>query len=173
MFPHCLSLPSLLLTLHIVIIAFHFLTPFFPACNELADFWSSATAKTHHIFRHKRRIFVENVPNNPSPSPLSQQPCAGQGRLILAVSRSHTMTSHSVGLLWKRDRPVAEHSTWQHTAFTRERHTIRRRDSNPQSQQAIGRRLLSQTARPLESAAHKSPCVLMPEEIEGFLTKTG
>jgi hypothetical protein len=31
-------------------------------------------------------------------------------------------TSHSVGLLWKRDRPVAETSTWQHTTLTRDKY---------------------------------------------------
>jgi hypothetical protein len=34
-------------------------------------------------------------------------------------SKTHT---HSVGLLWKRDRPVAVTSTWQHTTLTRNRH---------------------------------------------------
>jgi hypothetical protein len=48
----------------------------------------------------------------------------------------HTVDNpHSVGLLWTRDQPVAETSTWQHTTLTRDR-----RDSNPQSQQVSGRR---------------------------------
>jgi len=35
----------------------------------------------------------------------------------------HTMKHiHSVGLLWKWDRPVAENSTWQHTTLTTDRH---------------------------------------------------
>ena len=42
---------------------------------------------------------------------LVQQPNAGQGRLILEASRSHTVTPQSVGLLWTRDRPVAVTST--------------------------------------------------------------
>jgi hypothetical protein len=54
---------------------------------------------------------------------------------------SHIMTStRSVGLLWTRDRPVAETCTWQHTRFTGDRHPCPRRDSNPQSQLASGRR---------------------------------
>ena len=52
-------------------------------------------------------------------------------------SNTHT---HSVGLLWTSDQPIAETSTWQHTTLTRDRHPCRRRDSNPQSQQASGRR---------------------------------
>ena len=38
-----------------------------------------------------------------------------------------------VGLLWTRDRPVAETSTWQHTTLTKDRHLCFPRDSNPQS----------------------------------------
>jgi hypothetical protein len=57
-----------------------------------------------------------------------------------------------VGLLWTRDRPVAETSTWQHTTLTTEKHPCPQRDSNLQSQQAIGCRPTPQTARPLGSA---------------------
>jgi len=38
------------------------------------------------------------------------------------------------------DQPVAETSTWQHTTLTREKYPCPRWDSNPQSQQASGRR---------------------------------
>ena len=38
------------------------------------------------------------------------------------VSRSHSNTLHSIGLLWKGDQPDAETSTWQHTTLTRNRH---------------------------------------------------
>jgi len=45
----------------------------------------------------------------------------------------HTQTRHTPeGLLWTRDRPVAESSTWQHTTLTRDRHPCPRRDTNPQ-----------------------------------------
>jgi hypothetical protein len=43
-------------------------------------------------------------------------------------------TPQSAGLLWTRDRPVAEISTWQHTTLTRDKHTYPRWDSNPRSQ---------------------------------------
>jgi hypothetical protein len=80
---------------------------------------------------------------------VAEQPKAGQGRSIFEVSRSHTRTRPQlVGLLWASDRPVAETSTWQHTTLTRDRHPSSWRDSNPQSQQASGRRLSVQTARP-------------------------
>jgi len=71
---------------------------------------------------------------------LTQQPYSGLGRLIVEVSRSHADTPHSVGLLWTRDRPIAETYTWQRTIFTRDRCPCARWDSNPQSFQAIGRR---------------------------------
>jgi hypothetical protein len=38
-------------------------------------------------------------------------PLAGFSLLILEVSRSHTMTLQSVGLLWTSDQPVAVTST--------------------------------------------------------------
>jgi len=56
------------------------------------------------------------------------------------ASRSHADTPHSVGLLWMSDQSDAENSTEQHIAFTRERHPCSWRDSNPQFQQASGRR---------------------------------
>jgi hypothetical protein len=40
-------------------------------------------------------------------------PSVGQGFLIHKVSRSHTTTYQSVGLLWTSDQIVAETSTWQ------------------------------------------------------------
>jgi hypothetical protein len=48
----------------------------------------------------------------------------------------------SVELLWTRDKSVAETSTWQHTTVTTDKHPCPRWDSNPQSQQASGRRPL-------------------------------
>jgi len=45
----------------------------------------------------------------------------------------------SVGLLSTSDQPVAETSTRQHTTLARDRYPCHSRDSNPQSQQAIGR----------------------------------
>jgi hypothetical protein len=43
----------------------------------------------------------------------------------------------------------------QHTTLTRDRHPCPRRNSNPQSQQASGRRPTPQTARPLASTGEK------------------
>ena len=60
--------------------------------------------------------------------------------LLCEVPRSHSDTPQSVGLLVTSDRPVEETSTCLHTALTRDRHQCLRRDSNLQSQQAIGRR---------------------------------
>jgi len=47
---------------------------------------------------------------------------------------------HSVGLPWTSDQSVAENSTWQHTTLTTDKHPCPLWDSNPQSQQASGRR---------------------------------
>ena len=54
---------------------------------------------------------------------------------------THSDAPQSVWLLWTRGQLVAETSTWQHTTLTTERHPCPRWDSNPQSQQASGRRL--------------------------------
>jgi hypothetical protein len=53
---------------------------------------------------------------------------------------THKDAPQSVGLLWTSNQPVAETSTWQHITLTTDNHPCPRRDSNPQSQQAIGRR---------------------------------
>jgi hypothetical protein len=45
-------------------------------------------------------------------------PPVGQGLPIIKASRSHSDTSHSVELLWTRDQPNTETSTWQHTTLT-------------------------------------------------------
>ena len=82
----------------------------------------------------------------------SPPPPVGQGLLIIEASRSHSDTPQPVGLLWTSDQPEAETSTWQHTTLTRDRHLCHRRDWNPQSQQASGRRPTPQTMRPLGSA---------------------
>ena len=49
-------------------------------------------------------------------------------------------TSQSVRILWASNRPVTETCTWQQTTLTTDRHPWPWRDSNPQYQQASGRR---------------------------------
>jgi hypothetical protein len=51
---------------------------------------------------------------------------------------SHSDTSHSVGLLWTRDRPPEENCTWQNTTLTTHRHPRPRQNSNPRSRKASG-----------------------------------
>ena len=53
--------------------------------------------------------------------PLAQQPLVGHGLLIIEVSRSHSDTPHSVGLLWTSDQLHAETSTWQQTLQSQEK----------------------------------------------------
>jgi hypothetical protein len=79
--------------------------------------------KPHHSFVYTLYIFFF----------MAQHPLMGQG-LIIEVSRSHSDTPHSVGLLWTSDQLDAE------TSLTRDRHPSPVRDSNPQSQQVRGRR---------------------------------
>ena len=70
----------------------------------------------------------------PSPHPNGRDPPHSRGFWI-----THD-APQSVGLLWTSDQPVAETSTWQHTTLTTDKHPCLRRDSNPWSQQASGRR---------------------------------
>jgi hypothetical protein len=51
-----------------------------------------------------------------------RQPLVSQDLPIIEVSPSHTDTLQSAGLVWMRDQPEAETSTWQHTTSTRNRH---------------------------------------------------
>ena len=44
------------------------------------------------------------------------------GLLSFEVSRTHSDVQYSVELLWTRDQPVAETSTWQNTHFIRNIH---------------------------------------------------
>jgi len=53
---------------------------------------------------------------------MAQHPLVGQSILIIKAPRSHSDTTHSVGLLWSNDQPDTEISTWQHTKHKRDRH---------------------------------------------------
>jgi hypothetical protein len=61
-----------------------------------------------------------------------------QGILCVAASRTQSNTPHSVGLLWTRDRPDKETSTWHKKTLRTYRHISFRRDKK--SQKATGRR---------------------------------
>ena len=70
---------------------------------------------------------------------MAQNPLVGQGLLIIEASRSHSETTHSVGLLWMNDQLYAQTSTCT-------THNIHNRQTympptgfEPQSQQASGR----------------------------------
>jgi hypothetical protein len=54
--------------------------------------------------------------------PIAQQPLVDLGFLIIEVSRSHSDTPHSVGLLCTSDQPEAGTSTLQHTSLRRGSH---------------------------------------------------
>jgi hypothetical protein len=61
---------------------------------------------------------------------MTRQPLEGYGLLIVEASRSHSDTSHWVGIPWASDQPHAETCTWQHTTLTTDRHPCPLRDSN-------------------------------------------
>ena len=70
-----------------------------------------------------------------------QQPLEDETILLfIEASRLHSDTPHLVGLLWTSDQPDADTSTSQHTKLTTDRHPCPRWHSNPESQQASGRR---------------------------------
>jgi hypothetical protein len=58
--------------------------------------------------------------NFPWRNSLPPPPPVGQGLFIKEVSRSHSDTPHSVGIIWTSIQPDTETSTWQHTTFTKE-----------------------------------------------------
>jgi hypothetical protein len=67
-------------------------------------------------------------------------PAHYKSKRLLPQSMTHI---HSAGLLWTRDRPVAETSTWQHTTLTRDRHPCPKeiRKHNPSKRAATDPRL--------------------------------
>jgi len=73
-----------------------------------------------YLFLHL--IYLLHCPNNiyfprvDSPSVRRPTHCWGSD---MTLSNTHT---HSVGLLWKTDRPVPENSTWQHATLRRDIH---------------------------------------------------
>jgi hypothetical protein len=71
---------------------------------------------------------------------MTQQPLVSHDLLVIVAARSHSDTPQSVWLLRKGDQPNAETSIWQNMTLTRHGHPSYRRDSNPHSQQASGRR---------------------------------
>jgi hypothetical protein len=52
--------------------------------------------------------------------------------LIVKISRSHSDTQHSVGLLWTCDQPVAETSTWQHITLYKRLTSMPKAEFEPQ-----------------------------------------
>ena len=81
----------------------------------------------YHVF-YVFFFFGATAPSGPGP-PHSRDFCI-----------THNDAPLSAGLLWTSDQLVAETSTRQHTTLTTDRDPCPRWDSNPQSQQASGRR---------------------------------
>ena len=85
--------------------------------------------------------------------PMALQPNAGHGLLILdEVSRSNTTTHHSQQDFSGRVISSPQRPLPDNTQHSQRQTSVTRRDSNPQSQQASGRRPTPQTVRPLGPA---------------------
>ena len=102
-----------------------------------------------------KQIEITEYIKNTFFSSMVQQLLVGLGILIIEASRSlfqthHTRQDSSGRVISPSQRPLPDNT--QHSQETR--HPCTRRDSNPQSQQANGRRPKPQTARPLGSAKH-------------------
>jgi len=69
----------------------------------------------------------------------ARKPLVDEGLLVVIVSRSYSVTPHSVGLFWTSDQPDTETLTWQHTVLTSDRYLCHRWDSNRQCQQTSNR----------------------------------
>ena len=77
----------------------------------------------------------------PPPFSTAEQPLVDEGLFIIDVSWWHSDTPHSVEILWISDQHNAEASTWQHTAFIRDKTPVGIRTRNPSKQAAAGTRL--------------------------------
>jgi len=69
-------------------------------------------------------------------SPVALRPVVRPWSPFIEVSRSHSDTPHSVGIL-PSDQPDAQTSTWQHTTLTRGKHQCPRGAKNLQSLEAV------------------------------------
>ena len=109
----------------------------------------------HRVLRLSPVSF--NQCSSPPPPPTAGQPLWVFSLLSFQYHiQSNTDTTHTLGLLWTSDRPVAETSTLQFTTITRDKHPCPRHDSNPHFQQASGRKQTPQTARLPGSATNAS-----------------
>jgi len=70
---------------------------------------------------------------------MAQQPPVGHGVLIIEASPSHSWHT-TLGRTSLDGWSARRRDLWQRTTLTTDRHTYYRWDSNPQSQQASGRR---------------------------------
>jgi hypothetical protein len=108
-----------------------------PYIKQIRFVFKGLNTTVSHCF-----LFTQSLPLLPTHSR-----CRGYFHLI---TLRHT--PQSVGLLWTKDQPDAETSTWRHKHSQETDIHAPRWDSNPRSQPALGRRPTLQTARPLGSA---------------------
>jgi hypothetical protein len=96
------------------------------ACNSYMPFYFRSLSRTPYMVHITLFLVLPSLPT-----------CSQHASRVFVISFDHT--PQSVGLLWTRDRPMAETSTWQHKHCTRQT-SMPRWDSNSQSKQALGRR---------------------------------
>jgi hypothetical protein len=80
---------------------------------------------------------------------VTQEPNSGLSRLIVEVSRSHTIRhTQPVGFLWRSNQAVAEAATYTTQTNARDENPCPQQDSNSRSQQPSGFRPTPETALP-------------------------
>jgi hypothetical protein len=85
--------------------------------------------------------------------------------LLHEVPRSHSDTPHSVGLLWTRDRPVAETATLLHTTLNKKQSSMLHggiRNRNPSQRAAVDRRLRPRGHRDRRAYIYCSKILIYP-----------
>ena len=97
-----------------------------PSCPSTLNGLSPSGFSTHNL-----SFFLSFCPS------ITPTHCRCRRLLLHFITFSDT---HSVGLLWTRDRPVAEIYIWQQTAFTTDRHPCPQRNSKSQPQKASAQR---------------------------------
>jgi hypothetical protein len=95
-----------------------FLSPYTSGSNTWRFYSHSILFLYQHMVIPQRFLSVSIL--RYSPPLLAQQPLLGQDLYTVKISRSHSDTPHSLGLLWISNQLVAETSTWQHTSHTTE-----------------------------------------------------
>jgi len=92
-------------------------SPVAPLWQPRMLLWSHMRTEALMLSRYICILWTCVRGNITSPIPVAQYPPLGRSFLIIEASRSHSVTQHSVGLLWMSDQLVTDTSTWWHTTL--------------------------------------------------------